>query len=166
MNQAIEPAVLISSHDTLDGLFVRLVAAARRGDWLNAVMVGESFAIALDVHLRHEELTEFPRYEATSPEAGAEVAAFLDEHAQIRRAIGRLLAQTTARQLDEHAVECVGEMLRTHDAHESLRFQPWLERQRHARQASGGAKPARSSHARKSGGQRAEMVHAANSRRR
>lgn len=131
MNVAFHRGPLLASHDTLDLLFAELVEAARARDWDRCDRVAETFAIALDVHFRHEETLQFPRYASTSTLAAFEVEDFLAEHQLVRRAIGSLLADLRARTLSEAAIDRVEFLLRDHDEHESRSFSPWLGRHLH-----------------------------------
>ncbi len=119
---------LLSTHDTLEQLFSRMVRAAHAGDWRTCDDFSERFAIALDVHLRHEETVEFPRYRATSTPAAVEVEQFVAEHGRIRRSVGRLLLDLRERTLDLEQIGGVELLIREHDSHESERFLPWFER--------------------------------------
>ena len=126
MQSVISTASLISTHENLGDLFALVVRAGRSGDWVTGDKVGETFAIALDVHLRHEETVQFPRYQATSLEAAEEVEHFVEEHGKIRRRVGRLLANLRLNRFDEGVAEEIVHLLRQHDAREGRRFQPWL----------------------------------------
>lgn len=126
MQSVISTATLISTHENLDDLFALVVRAGRSGDWSTCDKVGETFAIALDVHLRHEETVQFPRYQATSLQAAEEVERFIEEHGRIRRRVGRLLANLRQNVFDESVAEDIVRLMRAHDAHEQRGFQPWL----------------------------------------
>lgn len=126
MEVASRRGSLLANHDSLDELFSTSVRSARIGDWVTCDESSEMFAIALDVHLRHEEAVQFPRYAEASELAAGEVQQFLTEHGQIRRAVGRLLASFQARALDLESVVEVEFLLRAHDVHESTCFLPWL----------------------------------------
>jgi hypothetical protein len=125
MNVALHRGPLLASHDTLDLLFAELVEAARERAWDRCDRVAETFAIALDVHFRHEETLHFPRYAAVSRHAADEVEDFLAEHRMVRCAVGNLLADLRARTLREAAIDRVEFLLRDHDEHEASRFSPW-----------------------------------------
>ncbi|NVB41908.1 hemerythrin domain-containing protein [Pseudenhygromyxa sp. WMMC2535] len=127
MLQAVENVSLYATtHDTLDELFAAMVRSAHAGDWLTCDEFSDTFAIALDVHLRHEENIYFPRYAARSEIAAVEVEEFLLEHTRIRRAVGRLLAGLRRRELDYEAVGAIELRMREHDSHERTSFLPWL----------------------------------------
>ena len=118
---------LPTTHEALESLLATLIKTARAGDWSTCHSVGEDFAIALEVHLRHEESVLFPRYAATTPAAAAEVEAFEAEHRRLRKFVGRLLVGVQHGVLRAESVDRVDALLREHDAHEAEHFGAWLE---------------------------------------
>jgi hypothetical protein len=131
MNTFVRGHELLSTHEAIDSLFATIVRSARAGDWSGCQAAGSDFAIALDVHLRHEESVQFPAYAGTSAAAADEVRTLEAEHRRIRKFIGKLLAGVQHGVLRADLVDQVASLLREHDARESERFRPWLEASRH-----------------------------------
>ena len=117
-------------HRSCDEAFADAENAAAEGAWDQARTTTAHFVSLLELHLRSEEETLFPAFEAKTGMQGGPTAMMRLEHGQMRSLLGSLSAAVAARSGDDFAgaAETLLVLMQQHNLKEENILYPMCDR--------------------------------------